>query len=83
MDSSITFRLDAETKKKMYEICAKLGMTPSTALNMFTTAFVREQGMPFHVSLKESVQHLPQNQLLNTATDILEQYDEAYRRLAE
>lgn len=53
MDSSITFRLDAETKKKMYEICEKLGMTPSTALNMFTTAFVREQGMPFSVTLKK------------------------------
>lgn len=53
MDSSITFRLDADTKKKMYEICEQLGMTPSAALNMFVMAFVRERGMPFPITLKE------------------------------
>jgi len=83
MDSSITFRLDAGTKKRMYEICEKLGMTPSTALNMFTTAFVREQGMPFPVTLRETIHFLPQEKLLETATGILNQYDSAYRRLAE
>ncbi len=46
---SITIRLDDKIKKEMVEICKTLGMTPSTAFNMFAHAFVQEKGMPFPV----------------------------------
>lgn len=47
MDSSMTFRIDSQIKEQMTEICNQLGMTPSTAINLFVNAFVREKGMPF------------------------------------
>ena len=51
MDTNMTFRMDSQTKAKMTEICASLGMTTSTAFNIFANAFVRANGMPFAVKL--------------------------------
>ena len=50
MDSNMTFRLDADVKEQMSSICRELGMTTSTAFNLFARAFVRAKGMPFAVS---------------------------------
>ena len=41
MDTNMTFRIDSQTKARMTEICNQLGMTPSTAFNIFANAFVR------------------------------------------
>ena len=49
---SVNFKLDAETKKKMEEICSGLGLTLSAAFTIFAKAIVREQGIPFELSLK-------------------------------
>ena len=49
MDTNMTFRMDSQTKARMTEICAQLGMTTSTAFNIFANAFVRANGMPFAV----------------------------------
>ncbi len=46
---SITVRLDDNIKQEMTSICKNLGMTPTTAFNIFAHAFVQEQGMPFPV----------------------------------
>lgn len=43
MTTNMTVRVDQETRKQMNEICAKLGMTTSTAINLFINAFVREK----------------------------------------
>ena len=41
MDVNITFRLDSDIKEQMSDICQELGMTTSTAFNLFARAFVR------------------------------------------
>lgn len=61
MDSSMTFRIDSQIKEQMTEICNQLGMTPSTAINLFVNAFVREKGMPFQIKLKQTKKPLPEN----------------------
>ena len=53
MDTNMTFRMDSEIKSQMNAICAQLGMTASTAFNIFANAFVREKGMPFSVTIRE------------------------------
>lgn len=35
MDTNMTFRMDSDVKAEMAAICAKLGMTMSTAFNIF------------------------------------------------
>lgn len=47
MDTNMTFRMDADVKAQMAAICSQLGMTTSTAFNIFANAFVRMKGMPF------------------------------------
>ena len=44
MDTNMTFRMDSDVKAEMVAICAKLGMTTSTAFNIFANAFVRAKG---------------------------------------
>ena len=54
MDTNMTFRMDSEVKAQMAAICDALGMSTSTAFNIFANAFVRAKGMPFpgHISQK-------------------------------
>ena len=47
----INFRIDEATKKQMEQICNELGITMSTAFNMFAKKVVREKRIPFDVSI--------------------------------
>ena len=47
----VNFRIDEETKKEMEELCAELGITMTTALNIFIKKMTREKRIPFDVSL--------------------------------
>lgn len=83
MDTNMTFRMDSDVKAQMAAICAQLGMTTSTAFNIFANAFVRAKGMPFSVSLQEPVSYVSQDVLLADADKILSDFSEDYRRMAE
>ncbi len=47
----INFRIDEQIKKQMDEICSELGMTMSTAFNIFAKKMIREKRIPFEVSI--------------------------------
>lgn len=82
MDTNMTFRIDSDTKKQMAEICDRLGMTVSTAFNIFANAFVRAKGIPFPVSLEEE-KPLSKEAMLADTDSFLNEYAEDYRRLAK
>ena len=59
----INFRIDEETKKEMEKVCNELGMTMSTALNIFIKKMTREKRIPFEVSIdpfysENNIKHL-------------------------
>lgn len=83
MQSNMTFRMDADIKREMSEICRQLGMTTSTAFNIFAGAFVRAKGMPFQVALTQPVSEITAKQMADDANSIMEQFTEDYRRMAE
>lgn len=88
MDTNITFRIDSEIKSQMTAICSELGITTSTAFNIFARAFVRSNGMPFPVTIEESevqesVAELTQNQMLADADSILDEFSADYERMAK
>lgn len=83
MDTNMTFRMDSQTKARMTEICAQLGMTTSTAFNIFANAFVRANGMPFAVKLDAPSPMVTHSQMLTDADDILSDFAEDYKRMAE
>ncbi len=84
MDSNITFRIDTETKNQMAEICKQLGMSTSTAFNLFANAFVREKGMPFPVTVQQPrEQYLDDKRILEDAERTLAAFSSDYKRMAE
>ena len=83
MDSNITFRIDSDVKEQMAEICKQLGMSTSTAFNLFANAFVREKGMPFPVSLSKNERYQETDRILDDASKILDDLGADYKRMAE
>ena len=47
----INFSRDETTKKQMEQICNELGITMSTAFNIFAKKVIREKRIPFDVSI--------------------------------
>ena len=47
----VNFRIDEKTKKQMEQICNELGITMSTAFNIFAKKMIREKRIPFDVSI--------------------------------
>lgn len=83
MDTNMTFRMDSEVKTQMAAICAQLGMTTSTAFNLFANAFVRAKGMPFAVTIQEPTQNLTKAQMLADTDQMLADFAADYKRMSE
>lgn len=83
MDTNMTFHIDSRTKARMTEICNQLGMTPSTAFNIFANAFVRAGGMPFPVRLETPVPEMTREQMLADADNLLDDYAQDYKKMSE
>lgn len=47
----VNFRIDETTKKQLEQICNELGITMSTAFNIFAKKVIREKRIPFDVSI--------------------------------
>lgn len=50
---NFTARIDADVKKQADELFSSLGMTLSTAFNIFVRQALREKGLPFRPSLEK------------------------------
>ena len=47
--TTLSVRMDADVKSQLDALCADVGMSTSTAINMFAKAFIRERRLPFDV----------------------------------
>ena len=47
----VTFRMDEEDKKGMEEVCKELGLSMTTAFNIFAKKIRREKRIPFELSI--------------------------------
>lgn len=81
MDTNMTFRMDSDVKTQMAAICDQLGMTTSTAFNIFANAFVRAKGMPFAVTVQEAT--VTRERMLADTDKLLSEFAEDYKRMAE
>ena len=48
--TNINIRMDADLKKQFEAFCADMGMTMTTAFNIFAKKAVRENRIPFEIS---------------------------------
>lgn len=51
--TNINIRIDENLKKQFDELCEELGLTMTTAINMFAKAMIRKQGIPFEICLNK------------------------------
>ena len=47
--STFSVRMDPEVKRQLDQFCSEVGMTTSTAVNLFARAVIREQKLPFDI----------------------------------
>ena len=50
--STISLRFDTETKNEIDKLCDKLGLTVTNFFTIFAKKAIREQAIPFDVSVK-------------------------------
>lgn len=55
---NLNIRVDEDVKKRTEAICQELGMTLSTAVNVFLRQMVRTGGIPFDVRLTPNAETL-------------------------
>lgn len=48
--AQVSFRIDEDLKRRAERACADMGMTMSTAINIFLTKVANERRIPFEVS---------------------------------
>ena len=48
---AISIRLDSDIKKQFDELCKEFGISTNAAFNLFARTVVREQAIPFPISL--------------------------------
>ena len=46
---NVNFRMDAELKRNMEEICEEIGISLSTAFTIYAKAMIRERRIPFEL----------------------------------
>ncbi|MCD7739969.1 MAG: type II toxin-antitoxin system RelB/DinJ family antitoxin [Candidatus Gastranaerophilales bacterium] len=51
--TNISIRIDKDLKQQFDKLCDELGFTMSTLLNVFIKKVVREQGIPFALSIND------------------------------
>ena len=83
MDTNMTFRMDSEVKAQMAAICDALGMSTSTAFNIFANAFVRAKGMPIPVTIQEPATAMSREKMLADTDQMLSEFSADYKRMAE
>ena len=50
--TNVNIRMDEATKKAFGQICEEIGISVSSAFNMFAKTVVREQRIPFELSIE-------------------------------
>lgn len=51
--TNISIRVEENLKKQFDSLCEELGLSMSTAINIFLKRFIREGGLPFALSIDD------------------------------
>lgn len=67
--TTLNVRVNKNLKKETESILAALGLSTSVAINMFLCAIVRNNGIPFSLTLK------PNTETVNVLEDVMAQHN--------
>ena len=83
MDTNMTFRIDSQVKAQMAAICEQLGISTSTAFNIFANAFVRKKRMPLTLTLNKTTAEISRDHIMTDTHPVLSSFADDYKRMAE
>lgn len=63
--TNVNIRMEENLKKQFDNLCNELGLTMTSAINIFAKTMVRQKGMPFEISL-----HIPNEETLQAIDDV-------------
>lgn len=80
----MTISMDDTLKREFTAVCKEIGLSPSTAINIFARAVVREKGIPFKltsadtpsVRTPEEFDALCRNYYEHLSQELMEAYEE-------
>ena len=86
--TTISIRMDNQLKSQFEEFCSAVGMSMTTAFNIFAKTAVREQKIPFEISAKATVaptanQVAENDVVMNLAAKLIEENRPALEVLAK
>ena len=64
-NTNVNIRMDADLKKQFESFCSDVGMTMTTAFNLFAKKVVRENRIPFEIS-----RDLPNDETLEAIKEV-------------
>jgi DNA-damage-inducible protein J len=84
--TTLSVRMDTDVKRQLDALCADVGMTTSTAVNLLAKAFIRERRLPFDIVasdffyaasnvnyLQQSIQQMQDGQVITKTMEKLEE----------
>ena len=77
-NSTISVRIDSEVKDKADKLFNELGMNMSSAINVFLRQSIREQSIPFNISINDD-----DEELFLDAKKFVDEHIEAFKELAK
>ena len=75
-NTTISIRVNEEVKKEADQLFENLGLNLSSAVNIFLRQAIREQGIPFQVTLNEG-------KIYQEAEDFIDDHMAAFKELAK
>ena len=67
---NVNFKLDADIKKNMEQVCSELGLSMSAAFTIFARKVARENRIPFEVSVDPFYSEENMARLKNSIADL-------------
>lgn len=80
---NVTIRMDEKDKKEAEKLFSEFGLTMNAAFNMFTKQAIRDQSIPFKITMNSSIKFLDRNTLDDLSDKSDKKYKEAYKELAK
>ncbi len=80
--SNVTIRMDEDLKRQADEVLGEMGMSFTTAVNVFARQVVRERRIPFEISARADAGAVDPD-ALRAAIDFSERYPDDFRRMAQ
>ena len=82
-EATISARMDSEKKKEVEKIFAKLGLSHSSAINLFYSQILLKGGLPFEANLKLETKKRSQHSIVAEPVATYGQNEEVFENLED